>query len=189
MKKKEVKMITIVCLLIIIVVSIVFNVLQRTEIASYKEDIESYKEKINTLENNNEEIEEELKHYDCSFTQTYHVVNLLEGYIAEVPELSYVVLDKYLAHDAFAHIIPSRLKTNLEVNKYYEFTYQIKGNGNIKDMNDIYQEISATELYDQADDKTKNEIYKDKELFVYLTINETDKTGVDQIQENICKGN
>ena len=56
-------------------------------------------------------------------------------------------------------------------------------------MNDIYQEIAATELYDQADDKIKNEIYKDKELFVYLTINETDKTGVDQIQENICEAN
>ena len=72
MKKKELKLVTVICLLIIIVVSVVFNVLQRTEIASYKEDIESYKEKINTLENNNEEIEEEFKHYDCSFTQTYH---------------------------------------------------------------------------------------------------------------------
>lgn len=189
MKKKELKLVTVICLLIIIVVSVVFNVLQRTEIVSYKEDIESYKEKINALENNDEEKEEELKHYDCSFTQTYHVVNLLEGYIAEVPELSYVVLDKYLTHDAFAHIIPSNLKNNLETNKNYEFTYQIKGDGNIKDMTDIYQEIAATELYEQANDETKNEIYKDKKLFVYLTIKETDKTGVGQIQENICEGN
>lgn len=186
---KEKKVVTIVSLLIIIVICVVFIILQGTKINSYKEDINSYKEKINKLESQVEDKqEEESKYYDCSFTQTYRVVNLLDGYIAEVPELSYVVLDKYLSHGAFSHIIPSRLKTNLETNKYYEFTYQIKGKGNIKDMNDIYMEISSTELYSQADDKTKNELYKDKELFVYLTIKETDKKGVEQIQENICEG-
>ena len=40
------------------------------------------------------------REYDCTFTQTYHVVNLLDGYVAEVPELSYVILDKFLDHQA-----------------------------------------------------------------------------------------
>ncbi len=186
---KEKKVVTILSLLIIIVICVVFIVLQGTKINSYKEDINSCKEEINRLENKEDAKKEENdKYYDCTFTKTYRVVNLLDGYIAEVPELSYVILDAYLDHSALSHLIPSNLKTKLETNKYYEFTYQIKGRGNLKDMNDIYQEIAATELYTQADDKTKNELYKDKELFVYLTINETDKKGLEQIQENICEG-
>lgn len=184
---KEKKTVTILSLLIIIVICVVFIILQGTKINSYKEDINSYKEEINKLENKEDDNKEENKYYDCTFTKTYRVVNLLDGYIAEVPELSYVILDAYLDHSALSHLIPSNLKTKLETNKYYEFTYQIKGKGNIKDMDAIYQEIAATELYSQADDKTKNELYKDKELFVYLTINETDKEGVEQIQENICE--
>ena len=186
---KEKKVVTIVSLLIIIVICVVFIILQGIRINSYKEDINSYKEEISKLENKDgDKKEEKDKYYDCSFTKTYRVVNLLDGYIAEVPELSYVILDAYLYHSALSHLIPLNLKTKLETNKYYEFTYQIKGKGNIKDMDAIYQEIAATELYGQADDKTKNELYKDKELFVYLTINETSKKGVEQIQENICEG-
>lgn len=184
---KEKKVVTIVSLLIIIVICVVFIVLQGTKINSYKEDINSYKEEINKLEKKEDDKkEEEDKYYDCTFTKTYRVVNLLDGYIAEVPELSYVILDAYLDYSAFSHLIPSNLKTKLETNKYYEFTYQIKGSGNLKDMDDIYQEIAATELYSQANDKTKNKLYKDKKLFVYLTVNETNKKGVEQINEDIC---
>lgn len=127
------------------------------------------------------------REYDCTFTQTYHVVNLLDGYIAEVPELSYVILDKFLVHQAISHIIPTSLKKQLENDKYYEFTYQLKGKGYIENMDNIFQQISSTELYNQADEKTKNEIYKDKKMFVYLTVKETEKKGVSQTNENICE--
>ena len=54
-------------------------------------------------------------------------------------------------------------------------------------MSDIYTEISSTELYNASSDETKNTIYKDKSLFVNLTIKETDKQGMEQIQEDICQ--
>lgn len=145
---------------------------------------DNYEKSVESISNGNTTDKE--KEYNCTFTKTYRVVNLLDGYIAEVPELSYVILDAYLDHSAFSHLIPSNLKTKLETNKYYEFTYQIKGSGNLKDIDDIYQEIAATELYSQANDKTKNKLYKDKKLFVYLTVNETNKKGVEQINEDIC---
>ena len=68
----------------------------------------------NDNENSNKESNttKELE-YDCSFTRTYHIVNLLDNYIAEVPELSYLVLDSYQSHGAFTHIIPTRLKKEL----------------------------------------------------------------------------
>ena len=53
------------------------------------------------------------KYYDCSFTRTYRVVDLLEGYVAEVPEESYVVLDAFLDHGAFTHRISSELKKKI----------------------------------------------------------------------------
>ena len=178
MKNKEIRIITIICLLIIIVVSVVFNVLQRTKIASYKEDIESYKEKINSLENQVEKTEEEPKYYDCTFTQTYRIVDLLEGYVAEVPEKSYVVVDKFLVHGAYAHLIPTDLKEGLEVNKNYEFTYQIKGTGIIKDFTDFTRYITDESIEDVPEGI----------LRVKLSVKETDKLGLEQIQENICEG-
>lgn len=110
--------------------------------------------------------------YDCSFTKTYRVVNLLEGYIAEVPEWSFVALDQFQNHGIFAAKIPSNLKTGLEENKYYEFTYTIKGNGIIKTMEDI-------NTYLVLDDSNA-------EFKITLDIKETDKQGLEQIQENIC---
>ena len=93
----------------------------------------------------------------------------------------------FQSHNASTHIIPTRLKDTLEVDKYYEFTYTIQGTGNIKDMSDIYTEISSTELYNTSSDETKNTIYKDKSLFINLTIKETDKQGMEQIQEDVCQ--
>ena len=138
-------------------------------------------------ENNEEIITNSDKEYDCSFTQTYRVVNLLDNYIAEVPELSYIILDKYLSHKAISHIIPTNMKSNLEIGKYYEFTYHIQGKGNIENIDDIYRQISSTEIYRQSDENTQKTTYKDKKMFVYLTIEETDKQGVEQINEDICK--
>lgn len=120
------------------------------------------------------------KEYDCSYTKTYRIVNLLEGYVAEVPELSYVVLDAYQSHGAFTHIIPTTTKKGLKENKYYEFTYTIKGTGIINDENDVRSYIGSTEI-------NQNNI-EDSKLKVTLEIKETDKLGMEQVQENICEG-
>ena len=112
------------------------------------------------------------KEYDCSFTKTFKVVNLLDGYIAEVPEWSYVALDQFQNHVITAIRIPSTLKTNLQENKYYEFTYTIKGNGIIKTMEDINSHLVLDD--------------SNAELKVTLNVKETDKIGLSQIQEEIC---
>ena len=136
------------------------------------------KEEVKIKNNNN--IDKEV-YYDCSFTQTYRVVDLLDGYIAEVPELSYIVLDSYQSHGAFTHIIPTRLKKELTEDKYYEFTYTIKGTGIINDISDTLSYISSTELANQSN-------RENPKLQVSLEIKETDKQGMGQIQEPICKG-
>ena len=126
----------------------------------------------------NDSIDKEV-YYDCSFTQTYRVVDLLDGYIAEVPEMSYVILDKFQMHGAYAHIISSEQKKKLEVNKYYEFTYYLKGTtkDKINDINDVLSHSSFN-----------NQIKSDNSLSVLLEIKETDKLGMEQIQEDICIG-
>ena len=112
------------------------------------------------------------KEYNCSFTKTYRVVNLLDGYIAEVPEWSFVALDQFQAHGIFAAKIPSSLKKELKENKYYEFTYIIKGNGIVKTMEDINKYLVLNN--------------SNAEFKITLDIKETDKQGLEQIQENIC---
>lgn len=126
----------------------------------------------------NDSIDKEV-YYDCSFTQTYRVVDLLDGYVAEVPEMSYVILDKFQMHGAYAHIISSEQKKKLEVNKYYEFTYYLKGTTKDK-INDINDVLSYSSF--------NNQIKSDNSLSVLLEIKETDKLGMEQIQENICIG-
>ena len=170
----------IICLLVVLLIS---SVVYIGFLQNKNKDCNSYNKNAESSDN----IVSKEREYDCTFTQTYHVVNLLDGYVAEVPELSYVILDKYLFHQAISHIIPTNLKNKLENDKYYEFTYQLKGKGYIENMDDIFKQISSTELYNQSDEKTKREIYKDKKMFVYLTIKETNKTGVEQINENICE--
>lgn len=134
------------------------------------------KEEVKVKDNNN--IDKEV-YYDCSFTQTYRVVDLLDGYIAEVPEMSYVILDKFQIHGAYAHIISSEQKKKLEVNKYYEFTYYLKGTTKDK-INNINDVLSYSSF--------NNQIKSDNSLSVLLEIKETDKLGMEQIQENICIG-
>ena len=63
---------------------------------------------------------EEEKYYDCSFTKTYRVVDLLDGYIAEVPEESYIVVDASIIIALFAlgaKSSSSALTTGININK------------------------------------------------------------------------
>lgn len=142
-----------------------------------------YKEKIRKLENiasNNLEnnIDDNIKQeYNCNFTETFRIVNTLDGYIAEIPELSYIIVDKFQTHFAYAYYIPIDLKRGLEEGKYYEFTYNIKGNGIINDMEDVYSYMIKTATWS----------IDEPELKVTLTIKETDKEGLNQVNEPICK--
>lgn len=134
-------------------------------------------EQKNNTNNNAIKFETEQKEYDCSFTQTWRVVDKMDGYVAEVSEKSYVILDKFQSHNAYAHPILTNLKEDLELDKYYEFTYQVKGTGIINDISDITRYIT---------DESLDEV-PDGVLRVKLSIKETNKQGLDQTQEDICK--
>ena len=120
------------------------------------------------------------KEYNCNFTKTYRVVNLLDGYIAEVPEWSYVILDQFQNHKIYAAKIPTKLKEGLEENKYYEFKYIIVGNGDIKSMEDINDYIVLDDVL------LNSNVYSGERARVILSIVETDKEGLEQVQQDIC---
>ena len=175
MKNKKIEIITIIFLLVVIIVCVVFVILQKTEISSYKEDVDSYKEKDSTLEKQLENKQnEESREYDCSFTKSWRIVDDFDSYVAEVPEWSFVAVDQFQSHYLFAHLIPTELKETLEIDKYYEFTYHIEGTGLIEDMSDINE-------YLVLDDNSN------APLKVTLSINETDKEGLELINEDICE--
>jgi len=153
----------------------IYLVVQNKNIHTNKEDNDVSKKPISN--NDDKEEEKKEKYYDCSFTRTYRVVDLLDGYVAEVPEESYVVLDAFLDHGAFTHRISSELKKKLEVNKYYEFTYTLKGIGIVNDIEDVRNRVSAF-----------NSMKSDNSLKVLLEIKETDRVGLGQLQEKVCEG-
>lgn len=152
----------------------VYLVIQNKNVHTNKEDNDVSEKPISNNDDKEENIE---KYYDCSFTRTYRVVDLLDGYMSEVPEESYVVLDAFQDHGTFTHRISSELKKKLEVNKYYEFTYTLKGIGIVNDIEDVRNNISAS-----------NSIKSDNSLKVLLEIKETDKEGLGQLQEKVCEG-
>lgn len=161
-----------------LIISLIYIINLKITKNETKDDI---KDSISNIDNSNLNKEETEKEYDCSFTKTYRIVNTLDGYIAEVLELSYIVVDRFQSHGAMTHIIPTELKDSLKVNKYYEFTYKLKGKGIIDDMDDVYSHLSGTTVNKSQNNEDLTN------LSVTLTIKETDKTGLDQIQENICQ--
>lgn len=161
MKKKILPIITIITTILLLV-----SLLQNLKLNSTLKEANH-----NTINNSTHNYIS--KTYDCSFTVTYRVVNLLEDYIYDDPTYSYIVVDKFQQHNPISHYLPSNLKETLEPNKYYEFTYHIKGNGHIEDIHDIINNIHTNHL-------------DNEKLSVTLSIKETDKLGLDQIQENIC---
>lgn len=78
--------------------------------------------------------------------------------------------------EAYAHKISRDLKSKLVVGKYYEFTYHIVGTGNIRNMNDINELL----VLDAS-------LVLDNKLYVTMVINETNKVGLQQVQEEICQ--
>lgn len=168
---KRYQKIIFICMALIIVVLGVFLIIERNEL---KEKCTSN----NAITPNDENKNAEELNYDCSFTQTWKVYNLLENYTGHHPDVSYVILEKFQTTIPYSHIIPSNLKSKLEQGKYYEFTYHIKGKGNINDINDITDKIIP-------EDNVKT---SQSNLIVTLSIKETDKLGLEQLQEPICSG-
>ena len=127
----------------------------------------------NNVENNNaEQIT-----LDCSFTRTYEIIDLMNNYIAAGPDYSYVIIDQFQFFEPVVHGLSTKLKENLKVGDYYEFTYHIKGkmdSSKVLDMDDINDMIV---LEHPVDDN----------LTATLKITKTDKLGLEQIQEPICK--
>ena len=162
---KRYQKIIFICMALIIVVLGVFLIIERNEL---KEKCTSN----NAITPNDENKNAEELNYDCSFTQTWKVYNLLENYTGHHPDVSYVILEKFQTTIPYSHIIPSNLKSKLEQGKYYEFTY------NINDINDITDKIIP-------EDNVKT---SQSNLIVTLSIKETDKLGLEQLQEPICSG-
>lgn len=116
--------------------------------------------------------------YYCDFTKTYRIVNLLPGYVASVSEWSYVAVDQFQNQNVIALKVPSKLKERLKENNYYEFKYMIVGSGSINSMDDVNKYMTLDEIILNK---------KEDDVKVYLTINETNKTGLEQVNENICQ--
>lgn len=130
---------------------------------SFIED--SYESSINSEVNNTEE--------SCTFTRTHHIVDLLEDYRGEVPESTFILVDHYQDHYPQVLHIPNTMRDGLEVNKNYEFTYTILRGNDYESENDI--------LDDLVGDVISNNFEID------LVIRETDRLGLEQNNESICK--
>ena len=127
----------------------------------------------NNVENNNaEQIT-----LDCSFTRTYEIIDLMNNYIAAGPDYSYVIIDQFQFFEPVVHGLSTKLKENLKVGEYYEFTYHIKG------KMDSSKELDM----DDINDMIVLEHPVDDNLTATLKITKTDKLGLEQIQEPICK--
>ena len=117
------------------------------------------------------------KEYDCSFTRTYKIIDLMKEYRAAVPERSFIIVDQFQFFEPVVHSIPTKLKENLKVGEYYEFTYHIKGK---------MDELKELEMIDVVGMIVEEHPDNDN-LTATLQIKKTDKLGLDQTQESICK--
>ncbi len=110
--------------------------------------------------------------YDCTFTKTYNIVNLLNDYQSEIENYSYIVVDEYQSHFPKTMLIPKSLKNNLKENKSYEITYHLNGKSNniLDDIDYINQNIGVSD-----------------NLVITINIKETNKTGMNQVNEAICQ--
>ena len=161
-----------ICMFLIIIILSVFLIVEKKE---FKEKCASNRNSISNAENNDTKQLE----YDCSFTQTRRVYDMLEDFVGHHPDMSYVILERFQTFIPYSHKIPSNLKSQLERGKYYEFTYHIKGKGFIDDIDDVVEKLIPEGNVETSQNK----------LIVTLRINETDKLGMDQLQEPICQGN
>ena len=114
---------------------------------------------------------------DCSFTRTYKIIDLMDEYRAAVPERSFIIVDQFQFFVPVVHSLPTKLKENLKVGEYYEFTYHIKG------KMDALKELEMMDVVGMIVEEHPD----NDNLTATLQIKKTDKLGLDQTQEPICK--
>ena len=114
---------------------------------------------------------------DCSFTRTYKIIDLMDEYRAATPERSFIIVDQFQFFVPVVHSIPTKLKENLKVGEYYECTYHIKGKMDaLKELEMMDVVGIIVEEHPDNDNWTAT-----------LQIKKTDKLGLEQTQEPICK--
>lgn len=96
----------------------------------------------------------------CQFTKTYRVEKIIES---NDEKYLHVTLTAFQEEGAETVTIPRKINNNIEEGKYYEFTFS-------NNKNKLSEEIE--------------DIFKNTEI---ISMVETEKTGLDQIQEKVCK--
>lgn len=130
--------------------------------------------------NNNIDSNNKVLDYNCSFTKTFRFIQKVD-YETYVDGTTYIVGDIYQSYEPLLLIVDNDTAGKMERNKYYEFTYTLKGKmreTEIDEMNKINALVKTT--YDKEHGVGSNK--------AYLEVKETDKIGLSQTQESICKG-
>ena len=130
--------------------------------------------------NNNIDSNNKVLDYNCSFTKTFRFIQKVD-YETYVDGTTYIVGDIYQSYEPLLLIVDNDTAGKMERNKYYEFTYTLKGKmreTEIDEMNKINALVKNT--YDKEHGVGSNK--------AYLEVKETDKIGLSQTQESICKG-
>lgn len=130
--------------------------------------------------NNNIDSNNKVLDYNCSFTKTFRFIQKVD-YETYVDGTTYIVGDIYQSYEPLLLIVDNDTAGKMERNKYYEFTYTLKGKmreTEIDEMNKINALVKTT--YDKEHGVSSNK--------AYLEVKETDKIGLSQTQESICKG-
>jgi hypothetical protein len=95
---------------------------------------------------------------ECTFIQTLRVIDILD-YEGAIPEDKFILVDQYQSFNPF--VLKANKEDDIKEGKYYEFTFK-----------------GLKEKYNNNDDLISD--------FTILSIKETNKVGLDQIQE-VCK--
>lgn len=133
---------------------------------------------VNNIVNKDDTSIKELD-YDCSFTRTFRYLGRID-YETYVDNTSYIMVDFFQSYEPMLLIVPDSYLAKMEENKYYEFTYTLKGT-----MNEITDFDAINVLIKATLDTGHNSENGNK---AYLEINSTDKVGMEQASESICKG-
>lgn len=115
----------------------------------------------------------------CIFMRSHHVVDLLENYVGEVPESTLILVDHFQSHYPVVLEIPNDKRDILEINKNYEFIYTIPKNNDFTSEDEILSLLVGNLINSNNGNK--------EESNVSLTIRESEKAGLELINEEICK--
>lgn len=165
---------------IILVLSLVIVLLSGYIIYSYNNNdstdcIDSKEDNVVNKEDTNvEELD-----YDCSFTRTFRYLGRI-NYETYVDNTSYIMVDFFQSNEPMLLVVPDSELSKMEENKYYEFTYTLNGTMNEITDFDVINVLVKTTLDTEHNSENGNK--------AYLEINSTDKVGMEQISESICKG-